>query len=175
MTAMMRLLRCKIEGEQVDAIRGLGRGGEEGEEGGAGSSREEHMHILQFDLDCLALQRRRRHRAAPRRFLCYRRDLRATEHLRVARTFSKPSLFIAMAFVSPRRNMFESSTGSRNGKHEGDAVEVLVHELGRQEVPDMLLVSYFFETNTPSNGGELSSLGNEMPWYMCFEDRKLQP
>jgi hypothetical protein len=68
MMAMRRLLRCKIEGEQVDAIRGLGRGGEEGEEGeagGAGSSREEHMHILQFDFDCLALQRRRRHRAAP--------------------------------------------------------------------------------------------------------------
>jgi hypothetical protein len=55
-----------------------------------------------------------------------------------------PSLFIAMAFVSSRRIMGESSTGSRSGEHEGDAVEVLVHELGRQEVPDMLLVSCFF-------------------------------
>jgi hypothetical protein len=44
--------------------------------------------------------------------------------------------------------MGESSTGSRSGEHEGDAVEVLVHELGRQEVTDMLLVSCFFLSQT---------------------------
>jgi hypothetical protein len=81
---------------------------------------------------------------------------------------------VAIAVVSSRRIMGERSTGSRSGEHEGDAVEVLVHELGRQEVPDMLRVSLFFETNTPSYGGELSLLGKEMPWYKCFEGRKLR-
>jgi hypothetical protein len=39
--------------------------------------------------------------------------------------------------VSSRRNMYEISTISRSGEHEGKAVEVLVHELGGQEVPDI--------------------------------------